>query len=64
MAEPTTYRGFTIRQRHRRGYLREAGGHAVWDEVQVVGEGGRVLGRFDFDHQARAWIDRTLGPEA
>ena len=46
----------TVRERHRRGYLREAQGHAVWDEWQVVGERGRVLARFDFEHQAREWI--------
>jgi hypothetical protein len=48
---------FKIRFRERRGHSREAGGYAAWTEVQVV-EGRRVVGRFDLEHQAQAWIAR------
>ena len=47
---------YKIRWRERRGYLKEAQGYATWTECQVVGPKGRVVARFDLEHQARAWI--------
>ena len=42
----------TIRERARRGRVREAGGeYQVWQEWQLV-DGRQVIGRFDFEAQA------------
>lgn len=52
---------FTIRERHRRGYVREAQGYTAWTEWQVV-DGRKVVGRHDFreqaERQARQIVDR------
>ena len=45
-----------IRERQRRGYSREADGHAQWTEYQVV-EGRRVLWRAELPYQAERFID-------
>lgn len=47
-----------IRERNRRGRPREAyGEHVAWTEWQVV-DGRKVLSRWDFQHQAKADLER------
>lgn len=47
---------YTIRERSRRGRPKEAfGEYMTWTEWQVV-ERRRIVGRFDFEDQAKRWI--------
>lgn len=48
---------YTVRERNRRGYVREAQAHRSWTEYQVL-DGRRVVRRFDVERQARDWITR------
>lgn len=44
----------TIREKHRRGYRKEAGGYTEWTEWQVLSN-RKVARRFDFEVDARAY---------
>lgn len=48
-------RKLTIRERERRGYVREAQGYTAWTEYQVV-EGRKILSRHDTLDQAEREI--------
>lgn len=46
-----------IRERHRRGYVKEVGGYTGWHEWQVV-EGRKIIARFDMEHQAMEFVEK------
>lgn len=45
----------TVRERQRRGYVKEAQGYTAWTEFQVI-YNRKIVGRFDFAEQAHRYI--------